>query len=155
MLGYHFEILTQEQAEEIAYNWHYDAEYAFYDIEADNEDLVEFLEPQKRGDSYFFVTKNNDAIGFFTFNNVGKNTIDIGLGMKPNLTGNGDGMEFVEAGLEFAKSKFTPEKITLSVATFNRRAIKIYRKIGFKEVDTFIQETNGSRFEFMRMIYQC
>lgn len=75
--------------------------------------------------------------------------------MKPNLTGNGDGMEFVEAGLEFAKSKFTPEKITLSVATFNRRAIKIYRKIGFKEVDTFIQDTNGSRFEFMRMIYQC
>lgn len=56
MLGYHFEILTQEQAEEIAYNWHYDAEYGFYVIEADNEDLVEFLEPQKRGDSYFFVT---------------------------------------------------------------------------------------------------
>ena len=37
--------MTQEQAEEIAFNWHYDAEYSFYDMEADKEDLVEFLDP--------------------------------------------------------------------------------------------------------------
>jgi RimJ/RimL family protein N-acetyltransferase len=50
--------------------------------------------------------------------------------------------------LEYAKSKYTPRKITLSVANFNQRAIKVYRKIGFEEVDTFMQDTNESDFEF-------
>lgn len=154
-MGYRFEIMTQEQAEEIAFNWHYDAEYSFYDMEADKEDLVEFLDPNKRGDSNFVVTKDNDIIGFFSFNQVDINTIDIGLGMRPNLTGNGSGLEFLKAGIEFAESKYTPQKIILSVSTFNQRAIKVYRKIGFEEVDTFMQNTNGDSFEFLKMTYQC
>jgi len=154
-MGYKFEMMTQEQAEEIAFNWHYDAEYSFYDMEADKEDLVEFLDPKKRGDSNFVVTKNNDIIGFFSFNKVAIHTVDIGLGMRPNLIGNGNGLEFVRAGLEFAISTYTPRKITLSVATFNQRAIKVYKKIGFEEADTFMQDTNGDCFEFVEMIYQC
>lgn len=154
-MEYKFKLMTQEQAEEIAFNWHYDAEYSFYDMEADQEDLVEFLDPQNRGDSYFVVTIDNDMIGFFSFSKVAKNTIDIGLGMKPNLVGNGNGLDFLKAGIEFAKSKYTPQTITLSVATFNKRAIKVYEKIGFKEVETFMQDTNGDRFEFLKMSYRC
>lgn len=154
-MSYKFESMTQEQAEEIAFNWHYDAEYSFYDMEADPEDLVEFLDPEKRGDSNFVVTKDSDIIGFFSFNKVAIHTIDIGLGMRPNLIGNGNGLEFVRAGLEFAISKYKPGKITLSVATFNQRAIKVYRKIGFEDVDTFMQDTNGDRYEFMEMAYRC
>ncbi|WP_277584738.1 GNAT family N-acetyltransferase [Psychrobacillus antarcticus] len=154
-MGYKFEIMTQEQAEEIAFNWHYDAEYSFYDMEADKEDFVMFLDQQKRGDSNFVVTKENDIIGFFSFNKVTINTIDIGLGMRPNLIGNGNGLEFLKAGIEFAESKYTPQRITLSVATFNQRAIKLYRKIGFEDVGTFTQDTNGDSFEFLKMTYQC
>jgi len=154
-MGYKFKVMTQEQAEEIAFNWHYDAEYSFYDMEADKEDLVEFLDPIKRGNSNFIVTKDNEIIGYFSFNKVDINTIEIGLGMRPNLIGNGNGVEFVKAGLEFAKSKYTPQKITLSVATFNQRAIKVYRKIGFEEVDTFMQDTTVDSFEFLKMAYQC
>ena len=156
-MGYKFKIMTQEQAEDIAFNWHYDAEYSFYDMEADKEDLVEFLDSKKRGDSNFVVTKDkeNNIIGFFSFNTVDINTIDIGLGMRPNLIGNGNGLEFLKAGLEFAKSKYTPQKITLSVATFNQRAIKVYRKIGFEDIDTFMQDTNGDSFEYLKMTYQC
>lgn len=154
-MGYEFEIMTQEQAEEIAYNWHYDGEYSFYDMEADKEDLVEFLDPQKRGDSYFVVTQDNDIVGFFSFSEETKNTVDIGLGLRPELTGNGNGLKFLKIGLEFAKSKYTPEKITLSVATFNQRAIKVYEKMGFKESDAFMQDTNGSSIEFIKMTFQC
>ncbi|MBO0586898.1 GNAT family N-acetyltransferase [Sporosarcina sp. E16_8] len=154
-MGYKFEYMTQEHAEEIAFNWHYDAEYSFYNMEEDKEDLAEFLDDQKRGDSNFFVTKDNDAIGFFSFNRVAINTIDIGLGIKPNLTGNGNGLELLKAGLDFAKIKYKPRKITLSVATFNQRAIKVYRKIGFEDVETFMQDTNGNRFEFLKMTFQC
>lgn len=153
-MEYNFEIITQEQAEIIAYNWHYDGEYYFYDMEADKEDLVEFINPEKRDGSTFVVTNKNEIIGFFSFIKVDYNTINIGLGMRPDLTGKGTGQKFLKAGLAFAKSKYTPEKITLSVATFNQRAIKLYLKMGFKEVNTFMQDTNGNSFEFMRMIYE-
>ena len=154
-MEYKFEIITQEQVEDIAFNWHYDAEYSFYDMESDKEDLVEFLDPKKRGDSIFVVTKDNDIIGFFSFNKVAIKTIDMGLGMRPDLVGNGNGLGFLKAGIDFAESMYSPKKITLSVATFNKRAIKVYRKIGFEEVDTFMQDTNGHSFEFLKMAYQC
>jgi [ribosomal protein S18]-alanine N-acetyltransferase len=154
-MNYKFDIMTQEQAENIAYNWHYDGEYSFYDMEADKEDLAEFLDPKTRGDSMFAVTKGNELIGFFSVNKVANNTFDIGLGMRPDLTGSGYGLEFLNAGVDFMQSKYTPAKITLSVATFNQRAIKVYREIGFKDIDTFMQDTNGGTFEFLRMTYEC
>ncbi len=57
--------------------------------------------------------------------------------------------------LDFIQSEYKPYKITLSVATFNQREIKEYRKIGFKDIDTYMQDTNGSTFEFLRMEYYC
>ncbi|WP_226658992.1 GNAT family N-acetyltransferase [Pseudalkalibacillus hwajinpoensis] len=154
-MTYKFEVMTQEQAEDISYNWHYEGEYSFYDMEADEEDLQEFVDPELRGDSKFAVMENSDLIGFFSVTKVNDLTYDIGLGMRPDLTNKGKGLEFSNAGLAFIKKKYNPSKITLSVATFNQRAINVYRKLGFKEVNTFMQDTNGSTFEFMKMEYEC
>lgn len=148
-----FEEMTQKHAEDIAFNWHYNGEFSFYDMESDKEDLIEFLDPDKRGNSHFVVMNDTEVIGFFSFNKVTQSTIDLGLGMRPDLTGNGHGLRFLIAGIDFAKAKYNPKKITLSVATFNQRAIKVYRKLGFEEVETFMQDTNGSRYEFLKMIY--
>lgn len=152
-MGYIFKVMTQEEAREIAYNWHYEGEYSFYDMEADVEDLEEFLNDEMRGDTTFVVWENNVLIGFFNFHKIDNQTVDIGLGMRPDITGNGLGLKFVEAGLTFSKEKYQPKYITISVATFNERAIKVYKKAGFEAVGTFVQETNGSCFEFLRMIY--
>lgn len=151
---YQFSVLTQEQAEDIAFNWHYDGEYAFYDMEADKEDLEAFLNLEERGNSTFAVTKENELVGFLSISKVDDRMLDIGLGMRPDLTGKGKGIEFLRAGLDFIQTEFKPEKITLSVATFNQRAIKLYRKVGFKDVETFMQDTNGSTFEFLKMEYE-
>ena len=34
-MTYLYKVMTQEQAEEIAFQWHYDGEYSFYDMESD------------------------------------------------------------------------------------------------------------------------
>lgn len=155
MYEYKFEMMTQEQAVEIAHNWHYYGDYAFYNMEADEEDLAEFLDCKTRGNSMFAVMMNDELIGFFSVSQSATHVYDMGLGMRPNLTGIGRGTEFLHAGMDFVQSRFTVEKITLSVATFNQRAIKVYRKVGFKDMDTFMQKTNGGTYEFLRMVYEC
>ena len=150
-MGYHFTIMTQEQAEDIAFTWHYDGEYSFYDMEADKEDLAEFLNPETRGETMFAVTYKDELVAFLSVARVDNTTFDIGLGMKPSLTGRGKGAEFLKAAIDFVKSEFPAEKITLSVAAFNQRAIKVYRKIGFEDTGSMMQKTNGSTFEFLNM----
>lgn len=154
-MAYKFEMVTQKQAEEIADKWHYDGEYSFYDMEADEEDLEGFLDCKARGNSIFAVIMDDELIGFFSVSQATANVYDIGLGMRPDLTGNGRGTEFLHAGMDFVQARFIVDKITLSVATFNLRAIKVYRKAGFREKDTFMQDTNGGTYEFLRMVYEC
>ncbi|QHJ69899.1 GNAT family N-acetyltransferase [Planococcus halotolerans] len=150
-----FQPMTQQQAEEIAAHWRYSGEYSFYDMDADPEDLAEFLNPEERKNTYFSVIQNKEVVGFYSFTQAADATIDVGLGMKPDLTGNGNGTEFLRAGMKFARTTYNPEKITLSVAAFNKRAIKVYEKMDFKEVERFQQATNGSVFEFVKMVYYC
>ena len=77
--------------------------------------------------------------------------MDYGLGLRPDLTGKGSGSDFVRAGLDFAQSQFSPKTIQLHVAAFNKRAIKVYQRIGFREVEHYMNRTNGGEFEFVRM----
>ncbi|MDU1846287.1 MAG: GNAT family N-acetyltransferase [Niallia nealsonii] len=154
-MTYTLQPITQEQAEEIAYNWHYDGKYAFYDMEADEEDLAEFLDNNKRNDSIYAVTEKKQLIGFFSIYQEENNTINIGLGLRPDLTGQGTGYTFLTTGINYIKERYSPAFISLAVATFNTRAIKVYKKAGFKETTIFMQSTNGAEFEFVKMIYTC
>ncbi len=149
-MQFRIEPLTQSDAETIA-TWHYEGEYAFYDAEADPEDLEELLDPALRGDSMFGVRDcAGDLVGFFAFQ-VADGVVDFGLGLRPDLTGRGLGADFARAGLDFARTRFSPKTIQLRVATFNKRAIMVYHRIGFREVEHFMNRTNGGMFEFVRM----
>jgi ribosomal-protein-alanine N-acetyltransferase len=147
-----FKLMDGNYAQTIT-NWHYEGIYAFYDMDQDVEDLEELLNPHSWADKYHAVVNEcNELIGFFCFNQEEIGVVTIGLGLRPDHTGKGLGQAFVEAGLEFAKEKFNPTTFCLSVATFNQRAIRIYERIGFKSDGVFINETNGGRYEFLRMV---
>ncbi|MCP3026417.1 GNAT family N-acetyltransferase [Halobacillus sp. A5] len=146
------ERMTQNQAEHIAYHWHYDGPYSFYNMEADPDDLADFLNPEVRGDHYFAALDQDGVlVGFFSLDPFEDGKVDIGVGLKPELTGQGLGMEFLTKVIYHAQSLFKPRVLTLSVADFNQRAIKLYRKAGFEPVATFLQKTNGSHFKFIKM----
>ena len=57
----------------------------------------------------------------------GEDVIDIGLGMRPVLTGEANGARIFQAGIAFAVKEFNPQTLRLSVATFNTRAITLYK----------------------------
>jgi [ribosomal protein S18]-alanine N-acetyltransferase len=72
--------------------------------------------------------------------------LDVGLGMRPNLTGRGMGIEFVLAGLRFAKESLSPPAFRLTVAASNLRAISVYERVGFEAVEEFgAHMPDGSR----------
>lgn len=58
---YAFSEMSQEQAENIASNWHYEGEYSFYDIVQMKEMQPEFLDPKKRKGSHYMVKKGEEV----------------------------------------------------------------------------------------------
>ncbi|HET8626550.1 MAG TPA: GNAT family N-acetyltransferase [Thermomicrobiales bacterium] len=123
----------------------------FYDWQGDPDDLAGFLNPRNWPGRYWAVHDERGAlVGFFQFERDG-GTIEVGLGLRPDLTGRGLGAAFVQAGLDFARRHYAPERFTLRVATFNRRAIRAYERADFVSGRVFTQATNGGLYEFVEM----
>ncbi|MBN1440038.1 MAG: GNAT family N-acetyltransferase [Anaerolineales bacterium] len=150
-MAYHFAPMNTKYAQTVA-GWHYDGVYAFYDFAQGPEDLAELLDPCNWENRYFAVLNGNGQLtGFFCFD-VRGGAVELGLGMRPEDTGQRLGRAFVQAGLEFARRRFHPKRFHLEVAAFNQRAIRLYEKLGFLKEKTHLQRTNGGEFEFVQMI---
>ncbi|MDQ0185598.1 hypothetical protein MKX78_01655 [Cytobacillus sp. FSL R5-0569] len=79
-MPYSFNIMSQQEAEEIALTWQYDAPYDFYNMEEDEEDLVAFLDEKERGEFVFSVKDEEELIAFLMIEQMG-DSMDLGLGM--------------------------------------------------------------------------
>lgn len=142
--------MTHTDAEAIA-RWRYEPPYDFYDPAADHRDLAELLDPELRGNRYFSARDaSGELVGFFGLG-YADGVVGIGVGLRPDLTGRGLGLGFLEDGLAFAKKRYTPERYRLSVAEFNRRAITVYERAGFVQTRSYVHETNGGVFRFVDM----
>ena len=109
------------------------------------------LDPRRRGEDYFSAFEEKGTlVSSFKFKRDGK-VVEVGLGLRPELTGKGLGRGFLLAGLNFARGAFAPEGFRLSAATFNERAIKVYEGVGFVHGRTYQHETNGGVYEFLKM----
>ncbi|MFC9542274.1 GNAT family N-acetyltransferase [Lysinibacillus sp. NPDC056959] len=132
-------------------NWKYEEPYDVYNNELCDESLKEFLESPY----YSIVNDQEELVGYFctgTSAQVPKGhdygvyideCIDVGIGMKPELTGKGYGAEFFSFVLNHLQN-LQQEKncpLRLTVATFNTRAIHLYEKLGFKKVMDFTAST--------------
>jgi ribosomal-protein-alanine N-acetyltransferase len=149
-----FKPMTEEDAHQIA-GWHYLTPYDFYDLDQDPEDLAELLDPQSwQAPKYTVFNEGNELVGFFSFRQDAQDDqmVEIGLGLRPDLTGKGFGFAFLTAGLTFGQEQFPAGKWSLRVATFNQRAIRVYERAGFIPLTTFLHHTNGGEYEFLRMI---
>ena len=145
-----FRVMTQEDAVEVS-GWHYPPPYDFYDATADADDLTELLDSELRAGNYLAAVDRGGAVVGFAQLVADGGTVDVGLGLRPDLTGHGLGAGFLEAVLAEARSRHAPERLTLSVAAFNRRAIVVYERAGFAEVARRRHATNGGVHEFVMM----
>ena len=105
--------------------WRYEPPYEFYD-----GDGVMPLNPER-----FYEARDEDGslVGFYYFEERGS-ALFYGLGLRPDLTGRGLGLDFLRAGLAFGRRLHGPQKVVLDVAAFNERARIVYERAGFRVV---------------------
>lgn len=142
--------LMSEPDARIIQTWRYAEPYAIYSYTPSEEGLAEMLEP--RSPHYAVRNEQGELAGFFCYGTSARvwesagpalydedQTVDIGLGLRPDLTGRGLGLAFVEAGLAFAREQFAPRHLRLFVLSFNERALRVYERAGFTRVREFVQ----------------
>lgn len=143
--------------------WRYPAPYDFYSMEADEEDISELM----NGDYAAVTDAAGNPFGFYCTGNSARvaggygaglyaddTCVDYGLGMKPELTGHGAGLDFVKGGMAYVSDKFPGMGIRLAVAKFNQRAVKVYSRAGFKEICEFTSLVGGENVLFTGMVYR-
>lgn len=143
---------TEQDVREFA-AWRYDPPYDVYDIDMTPDDAVAyFLEPSTHCHTLF---DSNVTVGYCTFGHdakvpggdYGPEGIDIGLGVKPDQTGSGEGTRFVAAAVAHALVTFDPLQLRVTIATGNTRALRVWSGVGFSEVSRFAtaHDVMGSR----------
>jgi RimJ/RimL family protein N-acetyltransferase len=142
--------MTQAEAEEIA-GWRYPGEYAFYDADFIPEGMGELLDPAQRRDEYHAARDAAGELeGFAQLTPAADGSTEIGLGLRPDLTGRGLGQAFTGAVIDLARGHGAG-RITLAVAAFNARAIRVYERCGFAETGRHTRRLGDRDWEFVDM----
>lgn len=121
--------------------WRYEPPYDGYSITGDESELVAyFMLPSV--DCHALV-EGDALVGFCTFGadaqvpggDYQKNHLDIGLGIRPDLTGRGLGADFVATVIRHALAKHPALRVT--IAQPNERAIRVWESNGFRRTQIF------------------
>jgi [ribosomal protein S18]-alanine N-acetyltransferase len=140
-----FSEMTEADARAVS-AWRYEGAYAVYNQHPGDEEAIAAM-LDRRSPHYAARDERGALVGFFAFGTSAEvedvgvpslsgpdETIAVGLGLRPDLTGQGLGLDFVNAGLDYARLTFHPRAFHLFVLRFNERAIRVYERAGFKRV---------------------
>jgi [ribosomal protein S18]-alanine N-acetyltransferase len=132
--------LKESDAEAIA-TWRYPGRYATYDV-------GEIVTPER---GYWAVAHNADLVGYCCFGHEARvpgageeeGVLDVGYGMRPDLMGHGLGRDFVDAIMDFAVGRFSPQRLRLLILDWNDRSRKVAEALGFQR-EAVLESTGGT-----------
>ena len=142
---------SEAYADEVA-TWHYDQPFDFYDLASDPADAAEMRDPAQAEHYRAVLDDGDERLDAFWYFDWHADVVDIGIGLRPDLTGHGRGESFLLAQLSYATDRWSPATFRLFVAVWNERAIRLYERLGFRPVarETRRFELVGEH-EFLRM----
>lgn len=77
--------------------------------------------------------------------------MEIGVALRPDLTGHGEGRSFLACVLQSAQRLYALEKFTLRVTAFDDRARRLYEAVGFSQAGRVSCSVYGQDTDFICM----
>jgi RimJ/RimL family protein N-acetyltransferase len=152
-MSYSFNKMDKISARAIL-GWRYDPPYDIYNLASDDvESVVQYM--MDPPNAYFSISdEQGELAAYCCFGREGQvpggdyssDALDIGMGVRPELTGRGFGHEFVGSVLDFAGITFGPCVYRVTVAEFNKRALRVWEKAEFQLVDRFQRDRDKRPF---------
>ena len=137
--------------------WRYESPYDVYNHELGEieESLQVYLDPKHH--YYCMIVREHGLVGFCCFGSDAQvpggdystSALDIGMGIRPDLTGQRNGSDYAKAVLEFAQRTFAPEIFRVTIAQFNKRAQRVWENAGFKLTQEFQKQKSNNNFVIM------
>lgn len=134
--------------------WRYPPPYEVYNEEPERVEQVvqEILRPDYH---YYRMAEDGDPlVAYCCFGPDARvagggydhKALDIGLTVRPDLNGQGRGGQFAAAVFAFAQLTFPQKVWRVTIAEFNRRAQRVWQKVGFRRIQTFARRGDGLAF---------
>ncbi len=133
--------------------WRYAEPYDFYNADPANSanDVKSLVESA----NFYYSVKDGRAelVAYCCFGpdarvtggDYGPPALDVGGGLRPDLTGAGLGLAWLRAVVAFGGRRFAPPVFRATVAAWNRRALLVCERAGFEVAGGFEKE-GGGRF---------
>ncbi|MBT8241970.1 MAG: GNAT family N-acetyltransferase [Acidimicrobiia bacterium] len=133
---------TADHVEEFV-AWRYEAPYDVYDITDPLPSAVDYF--LRENVACHAIVSSQELVGFCTFGSdaqvpggdYGEDALDIGLGVRPDLTGKGLGRVVIGAVVDLARNRAGGSMLRVTIAAANERALRAWRSAGFSDESRF------------------
>lgn len=135
--------------------WRYPPPCDAYDTSEDPSFEAGLRDPARWGELEFAVddAETGELVGFLELTAIeDQGCVEIGLGLRPDLTGRGLGPDYIGAAMAFARVRWHPSTFALDVFPWNERAIRAYERAGFERGEVYVRTfPDGNEVTFLRM----
>ena len=124
--------------------WRYPPPYDVYDVEFTDPDVDAdwLLLPENH---YHAILRAGELIGFCCYGpdaqvpggDYSVEALDVGIGLRPDRTGQGLGTPILQAVLELAVRTWAPRWLRTTIVAWNRCSIRTFERLGFTQTATF------------------
>jgi len=146
-MGYEVRPLNAEHGQQIAL-WRYPGPWAIYDSAG---------APDPAEGYWAVVDEAGELVGYACFGTEARvpglpeqtGTLDVGVGMRPDLTGRGRGRAFSEAVFAHGRDNAGARRFRAVVQDWNERSIRLLRGLGFEQTGFHEVASQGKTYVVM------
>lgn len=134
-------------------SWRYDPPYEMYNSQIDDiaAEVAFMTDPSNH---YFAILEDDDCIGHAVFHTEARvpggdyslDALDVGVGMRPDQTGQGAGTAITRQVMAFARERYGATRLRATVAEWNKRAQQVCLNNGFTVQGRFQHPKTGMTF---------
>lgn len=139
--------------------WKYESPYDVYNCPPEDVEKAIQYNIDPVNNLYSMFNQNEELIGYCSYGrdaqvpggDYSEEALDIGMMIKPELTGQGMGAAYAEEVIRNGVNKYEPKKLRVTIAAFNKRAMRTWEKNGFQQAQSFKRNNSEDGMEFVIM----